>query len=115
MAASSGCCSDRSVSTSSPTRSAPSSSCGDRAPRWPGLTARSGMTDVVPVEALRRSAVSSLFQGADHGGVAISVFVTTWPAGRGPVLHEHPYPEVFLVEAGEVMFKIGRASCRERV
>jgi mannose-6-phosphate isomerase-like protein (cupin superfamily) len=69
------------------------------------------MTIVLPVEALRRNEMSALFEGADHGDVDISVFVTTWPAGRGPRLHEHPYAEVFLVQQGEALFEVdGRRS-----
>ncbi len=64
------------------------------------------MTLVVSVEALRRTQVSALFEGAKHGGVEISMFLTTWPTGRGPVLHKHPYPEVFLVEAGHALFTV---------
>lgn len=64
------------------------------------------MTLVVAVEALRRSEMSALFEGAEHGGVEISMFVTTWPTGRGPELHKHPYPEVLLVEAGEAVFTV---------
>jgi mannose-6-phosphate isomerase-like protein (cupin superfamily) len=64
------------------------------------------MTRIVAVEELRRSEISALFEGAAHGGVEISVFVTTWPTGRGPVLHEHPYAEVFLVEEGEARFTV---------
>lgn len=65
------------------------------------------MTRIVSLEALRRSEVSALFEGAAHGGVPISVFVTTWPPGRGPRLHRHPYAEVFLVQAGEATFTVG--------
>ena len=64
------------------------------------------MTLVVPLEALRRNEISALFEGAKHGDVEISMFVTSWPTGRGPVLHKHPYPEVFLVEAGEALFTV---------
>ena len=33
--------------------------------------------------------------------------MTTSPPGRGPGLHVHPYPELFLVEDGAVRFRIG--------
>ncbi len=69
------------------------------------------MTIVVPVESLRRSEISALFEGADHGGVDISMFVTTWPTGRGPRLHEHPYAEVFLVQEGEALFEVDGRRC----
>ena len=66
------------------------------------------MTLAVPVEELRRSEIAALFEGAGHGGVEISIFVTTWPPGRGPRLHKHPYAEVFLIEEGEAAFVIDR-------
>lgn len=51
---------------------------------------------------------AALFEGARHGdGVALSFFVTETPAGRGPPLHVHPDPEVFLVENGEATFTVG--------
>jgi mannose-6-phosphate isomerase-like protein (cupin superfamily) len=70
------------------------------------------MTVVVAVEDLRRSEISALFEGALYGGVEISVFVTTWPSGRGPALHKHPYAEVFLIQEGEAVFTVGREEMR---
>lgn len=64
------------------------------------------MTVVVALDALRRSEISTLFEGAEYGGVALSVFVTAWPPERGPALHKHPYPEVFLVQAGRAAFSV---------
>jgi len=44
--------------------------------------------------------------GADHDGLAISLFLVDDPPGAGPLLHRHPYAEVFVVHAGEVRFEI---------
>jgi quercetin dioxygenase-like cupin family protein len=63
------------------------------------------MPTVIPIEDLRRSASSVLFEGRDD--VAVSVFVTEFERGRGPSLHVHPYPEVFLVESGTGAFTVG--------
>ena len=60
---------------------------------------------VVAVEALRRSATAALFEGGDDAPV--SMFITEYPHGRGPDLHTHPYPEVFLVEQGTGTFSSG--------
>jgi mannose-6-phosphate isomerase-like protein (cupin superfamily) len=60
---------------------------------------------VVSVEELRRSPMSVLFQGRDD--IPLSVFVTEFPNGRGPDLHQHPYAELFLVEQGTAHFTIG--------
>jgi mannose-6-phosphate isomerase-like protein (cupin superfamily) len=60
---------------------------------------------VIPIDDLRRSAMSALFEGGDHA--PISFFVTEFPRGRGPDLHMHPYPEVLLVETGTALFTMG--------
>jgi mannose-6-phosphate isomerase-like protein (cupin superfamily) len=64
------------------------------------------MATVIPIDELRRSATAALFQGGDD--VAASIFVTAYPErGQGPDLHLHPYPEVFVVEAGTATFTAG--------
>jgi mannose-6-phosphate isomerase-like protein (cupin superfamily) len=57
------------------------------------------------MEELRRSAMAALFQGGHEA--PLSIFVTEFPRGRGPDLHLHPYPEVFLVETGTAEFTVG--------
>ena len=66
------------------------------------------MVRVIPIEAIRRSAMSALFEGGQDA--PISIFVTEFPRGRGPDLHLHPYPEVFLVQAGTAQFTVGEDS-----
>ena len=63
------------------------------------------LVTVIPIEELRRSAMSALFEGGDDA--PISFFVTEFPRGRGPDLHMHPYPEVLLVETGTALFTMG--------
>jgi mannose-6-phosphate isomerase-like protein (cupin superfamily) len=63
------------------------------------------MVEVVPIESIRRSERSALFEGGDHADV--SIFVTQFDRGEGPDLHFHPYPEVFVVEAGSAVFTAG--------
>jgi len=46
------------------------------------------------------------FIGADHGGLPISLFLVDGPPGAGPLLHRHPYAEVFVVHAGEARFEV---------
>lgn len=60
---------------------------------------------VIPIEELRRGAMSALFEGG--ADAPISVFVTEFPRRRGPDLHLHPYPEVLLVETGTALFTVG--------
>ncbi|MFL5845787.1 MAG: cupin domain-containing protein [Solirubrobacteraceae bacterium] len=62
---------------------------------------------VTPLEDLRRSETAALFEGAAAGGVAVSMFVTDYPPGRGPDLHLHPYAEVFYVQTGTGEFTAG--------
>jgi quercetin dioxygenase-like cupin family protein len=46
------------------------------------------------------------FEGADHG-TTHSGFISRNPPGTGASLHRHPYPETFIVEAGESTFTVG--------
>jgi quercetin dioxygenase-like cupin family protein len=64
------------------------------------------MATVIPIEELRRSPTAALFEGRDE--IPVSVFVTAYPQrGKGPDLHLHPYPEVFVVETGTAVFTAG--------
>ena len=63
------------------------------------------MATVTPIEELRLSPTAALFEGGDT--VPVSIFVTRYERGRGPDLHVHPYPEVFVVEAGTATFTVG--------
>lgn len=63
------------------------------------------MAAVIPIEKLRRSATAALFEGRDD--VPVSIFVTAYERGQGPALHLHPYPEVFVVQAGTAAFTVG--------
>ncbi len=65
------------------------------------------MATVTPIEELRRSATTALFQGGAEAPV--SIFVTEYGRGQGPSLHLHPYPEVFVVETGTASFTVGDA------
>ena len=64
------------------------------------------MATVTPVDTLRLSPTALLFEGREQAPV--SMFVTEYPEPeQGPDLHTHPYPEVFLVEAGRARFTAG--------
>lgn len=66
--------------------------------------------DVIDVADALQQNESWLFEGAEHGGVALSFFLIDSPPGAGPDLHVHPYAEVFVVHEGEVTFVIGDES-----
>lgn len=51
---------------------------------------------------------SSELIGAEHGA-AVTLLVEDLPAGRGPKLHDHPYPECWVVVSGEAEFTDGMA------
>ncbi len=65
------------------------------------------MTFVRPLSEMRTSPTACLFEGRDEAGVELSVFVTATPPGKRPSLHVHPYPEVFVVQEGDVTFTVG--------
>jgi mannose-6-phosphate isomerase-like protein (cupin superfamily) len=58
------------------------------------------------VEQFRVNPAVVLFEG-EQDGVNASIYVTEFEPGDGPRLHRHPYPEVFLVEAGIARFEAG--------
>jgi mannose-6-phosphate isomerase-like protein (cupin superfamily) len=60
---------------------------------------------VIPLDRLRTSGDTSLFQGGAHD-VELTFFDAAPAAGKGPNLHVHPYPEVFLVQEGEATFTV---------
>ena len=47
------------------------------------------------------------FQGGAHGAGICLIFVHTENVGDGPRLHQHPYPETFIVRNGNVRFTVG--------
>lgn len=50
---------------------------------------------------------SHRFEGSRYGNVHVSFFVSATPPGSGPKLHQHPYAEVFVVQAGKLTFVTG--------
>lgn len=57
--------------------------------------------------ALSGPGASYQFEGEDFGEVPLSFFWTDAPPGTGPRLHQHPYPEVFVIIEGQVRFTVG--------
>ena len=64
---------------------------------------------VVPLDDLEHTAHAHEVEGADlgDGDVPFSVILVHGGPGTGPRVHRHPYPEVFVVEAGEATFRLG--------
>jgi mannose-6-phosphate isomerase-like protein (cupin superfamily) len=68
------------------------------------------MAHITDWETLKgRSASSFLFQGEPYGA-SLSFFANDPPPGGGPVLHRHPYEEVFFVQEGVATFTAGEES-----
>lgn len=74
-----------------------------------------GSSDPRPAARLHRSDWATgadvwrgRFEGQDLGGTSVSViFFATDELGAGPVLHVHPYDEVFIVREGRALFTVG--------
>lgn len=62
---------------------------------------------VIRNDELPTSGGSPEFVGEDNGGVGISVILVEADPGRGPSLHKHDYPEVFVVVEGQASFRGG--------
>lgn len=46
------------------------------------------------------------FEGELQGAVNLSFFLNATPPGHGPALHKHPYEEIFIVQAGQLVFTV---------
>jgi mannose-6-phosphate isomerase-like protein (cupin superfamily) len=49
--------------------------------------------------------------GAHGADVSLIFNLLTGPGG-GPRLHQHPYPEIFIIRAGEGLFTVGESQIR---
>lgn len=58
------------------------------------------------------SATTCRFDGADHGGVPVSLLVVDCGEGEGPELQRHAYHEVFVILDGEADLTAGGRPCR---
>lgn len=67
------------------------------------------MPTIIPRNALPGPPTGQQLVGADHGDIPISLFLVDARPGTGPALHRHPYPEVFILEAGQADFQIEAA------
>ena len=65
------------------------------------------MPSVMDFDDLPRTKHAHEFVGAEHGDVPFSIILVHAAPGAGPRLHQHPYPEVFVVESGEASFQLG--------
>lgn len=47
------------------------------------------------------------FEGATYGNIPSCFIMVNLPPGRGPRLHRHPYPEIFIVQEGQATYTVG--------
>lgn len=64
------------------------------------------MTNLIPHGTLPGSDTADVFYGLEHGNVPISMFLVHNQPGAGPELHRHPYPEIFVLHAGQAGFQL---------
>jgi quercetin dioxygenase-like cupin family protein len=62
------------------------------------------MATIIQIDELAGRDIVRRFEGGDHGATASSFLIMEMPPGGGPVLHRHPYEEIFIVQEGEVTF-----------
>jgi len=62
---------------------------------------------ILSFDELPHSNNSVEFEGESHDGTGVSFFVVDAAPGRGPSLHTHEYPEVFIVLEGGATFRAG--------
>jgi mannose-6-phosphate isomerase-like protein (cupin superfamily) len=62
---------------------------------------------VVDRNRLPAGGFSRELEGADHGGVGISIIFVDAEPGQGPALHKHEYDEIFIVQEGEAAMTVG--------
>jgi quercetin dioxygenase-like cupin family protein len=60
----------------------------------------------IDMTALPGNEEAHRFIGAEHGDISVSMFLVHSAPGEGPKLHTHPYPEVFVIEAGQATFEV---------
>jgi mannose-6-phosphate isomerase-like protein (cupin superfamily) len=65
------------------------------------------VTRIISMHELPFGTIAHRFEGSRYGGVDVSFFVVECPPGGGPVLHIHPYEEVFVTLEGEATFTVG--------
>ena len=64
------------------------------------------VVNVSDLEAGEGSRSVSL-EGTEVGGVDLSIIFVDLDPGRGPRLHRHAYPEVFVIQEGRAVYTAG--------
>jgi mannose-6-phosphate isomerase-like protein (cupin superfamily) len=65
------------------------------------------VTHIIDLADLKQSETAYEFEGHHYGDTGVSFIVVDAPPGRGPMLHRHPYEEIFVVQEGSATFTAG--------
>ena len=57
----------------------------------------------------QRGSASYAFEGYKFGATSVSLHLTDLQPGEGPLLHRHPYEEVFVIHEGQATYTVGDA------
>jgi len=70
------------------------------------------MTFLINITELRLSGETArVFEGFQYGDTNVSFFLLNDALpGDGPLLHSHPYEEIFVIQEGQVTFTVGDAT-----
>jgi mannose-6-phosphate isomerase-like protein (cupin superfamily) len=91
------------------TQAMPNTNLPYNAPAWPATNPAQASPLLIRSGELPGSPEAHQFIGSEHGALPISLFLVDDRPGAGPELHRHPYPELFIVHAGQAEFEIDRA------
>ena len=62
---------------------------------------------VIAGDELPYGKIARKFEGYRYGDVDVSFFLVDSPPGTGPVLHTHPYEEIFVMLEGIATYTVG--------
>lgn len=74
------------------------------------MIARDELPHVIARDELPYAKIAHRFEGYRYGDVDVSFFLVESQPGSGPVLHTHPYEEIFITLEGEATFTVGDAT-----
>jgi len=74
------------------------------------IIAKEELPHTIDKEELPYGTIAHKFEGYRYGNVNVSFFLVDSPPGGGPVLHTHPYEEIFVTLEGEATVTVGDAT-----
>jgi quercetin dioxygenase-like cupin family protein len=74
------------------------------------IIAKEELPHTIDKEELPYGTIAHKFEGYRYGDVNVSFFLVDSPPGGGPVLHTHPFEEIFVTLEGEATVTVGDAT-----